>query len=388
MKKIMILLMLSIFSTACRVLYSPTTSPAAVPEAIVTPFPSAEPTTSPTLAVPTSPTPILTPSPLPALFIQPLINEMPGDPYTSVFTYSMGKNSRLQYIIGDPTNGPNTFAVLPDGGYLISDIDTDRILHFSTQGQLLDIIDLAKLDIHAVIDMRVRNHQLYLVENNSYLVRRMTLDGELLSTESIPFDYRIDERTTIENGLWGIAIDCEGNFILDIAGQLLHLEDVQNGHSPEIADKGYFCNGWQYKTHAVSMEQQVQIKDEKGREIICRTSSRPKGRGADLSIRDVLPDGGVYLSRSDWEIIEGEITVDETIHYLNPYTSVQAMARVPLLEFYTHPHHEVAVGSKGEVFVMIPRATYLEVARLNFYKRLEPLHAPLNAPNMTCATTP
>lgn len=364
--------------------YSPPSLPSpALPEATVEPSPSIEAT----LAVQVSPTVSPTATLLPTSFIQPMIHEIPGEPYTSVFTYPIGENSQLQYITGDPTNGPNTFTVLPDGGFLIGDIDTDRLLHFSPKGQLLKIIDLNKLDIHAVLDMRVRNNQLYLVENNSYRVRRLTLDGELISTDAIPSEYKIDESTTIANGLWGIAIDCKENIILDIAGQLLHLSDVQNDQSLEIADKGYFCDGAQYRTRNVSTDALVQIKDDQGRETICH-STNSKGRAAALLILDVIPDGGVYLRRDDLKTIDGKIMVDETIHYLNPRSQEQAMARVPLLEFYTSPSHFASVSPEGEVYIMIPRATYLEVAQLNFYKQLEPLRAEYKPPNMICTFTP
>lgn len=62
-------------------------------------------------------------------------------------------------------------------------------------------------------DMRVKGDEIFLLETayQNFRIFRLTLDGKLISSEKIPYQFPIDAykpENTLEAGLTGIAIDC------------------------------------------------------------------------------------------------------------------------------------------------------------------------------------
>jgi hypothetical protein len=388
MRRVAILLsFFSIFLAACQVLY-PTTAPSATvtPDAAITSLSTAGPTTSPARTVQVSATTPSIATPIPTPRIRPVIHDTPGEFYTSVFTFPVGGKSPLQYWFGtDLTDGPNTFAVLPDGTFFIGDLRSNQIYHFDRKGKLLDTIDLDKLDIHSVIDIRVKNDQLFLVEANYNRVRRLTLEGRLLSTEFFPGDYRIGFKNVTIEVLSGIAIDCQENIILEIASRLFHLKNVQLGHNPVIADRGLICGGRQYKYQIEPPR--LQIIDDHGDLIFC-SSKDLKDFPVALSYLDVFPDGSIYIVGFDLQVVGDDPNGDMAVHFLNLHSPIQGVARFPAYEEYYHPNRSLAIGPQGEVYGLVIRHDFIEVVRLNFYKQLEPLGPKFAAPNITCTNSP
>jgi hypothetical protein len=316
---------------------------------------------------------------------RPAIYETPGEIYTTVLTVPIRGDSLYQYIQGDPVQGPNTLAVLPDNSFLIGDMHRDRIYQFSQEGRLLNTIDLAAMGIHSVIDMRIKGNQLFLLENNSYRVRRLTLDGELISSEVFSGDYRIgSDDLTIAGGLWGMAVDCEGNILLNVTGRLLRLVDIQEQSLPDNADRGYFCDGKRYR---VRESGDIQILSDGEGETIC-TASHTSQIPSYLEFLDAFPDESSYIVRLDQEMVGEQGIGDMTIHYMNPGRNLDGMARVPLSEFEYLPNRMVAVGPRGDVFALVPRPASIDVIRLNFYKQLEPLVPEFAAPKLICDQLP
>jgi hypothetical protein len=324
----------------------------------------------------------------PTPFIQPVIHATPGEFYTSVFTFPVGGKSPLQYWFGpDLPDGPSTFAVLPDGTFFIGDLRSNQIYHFDDKGRLLTTFDLDKLDIHSVIDIRVKNDQLFLVEANYNRVRRLTLEGRLLSTEFFPGDYRVSfDDLNLESSIMGIAIDCQENIILDTGNQLLHLRDIQLGHNLVIADRGLICGGRQYK-YQIEPPGLI-LKDDSGGGIFCNSKDLKDFRIA-LFYLDVFPDGSTYIVGLDQQIVDGHPGGDMTVHFLNFQSQIRGVARYPLMEnIFYHPKRPLAIGPQGEVYGLVIRRDFIEVVRLNFYRQLEPFLHGYAAPNITCTSTP
>ena len=317
-----------------------------------------------------------------------MIHETPGAIYTSVFTFPVGGKSPLKYWFGpDLPDGPSTFAVLPDGTFFVGDLRSNQIYRFDRKGKLLETIDLDKLDIHSVIDIRVKNDQLFLLEANYNRVRRLTLDGRLLSTEFFPGDYRIGlDDMNLESTIMGMTIDCQENIIIDTGNQLLHLRDVQLGHNLVIADRGLLCGGRQNK-YQIEPPGLVLMNDSGGR-IFCNSKDLKDYRVA-LFYLDVFPDGSTYIVGLDQQMADGYIQGDMTVHFLNLQNQIRGVARYPLMEnIFYHPERPLAISSQGEVYGLVIRHDFIEVVRLNFYKQLEPLGPKFAAPNITCTNPP
>jgi hypothetical protein len=314
----------------------------------------------------------------------PIVNEQPGDLYTTVFSIPVGGDSVIQYRgVDNPdmeNTGPNAIAVLPDDTFVIGDLIGNRLLYYSRDGDLLNTIELLDLGIVNVTDLRFRDNKLFLLEISlhfsppRYRVNQLSLAGELIASDDIPSGFYI------ENGLTGIAIDCENSVMLEIASgsDLYHLQDIQRS-SGEVEKSGYRCNGKLYYVINSFMEIPKIVAGDAVFETQLTT-----GLGG-FSLIAVFDDGGFYVSRDD--VIEGSpVAVDQTVHYVSADMVSRGMARVPLSEGYYYIMRDIAVNSKGEVFLLLPRSDSLDVVQLNFYESLEPLPPSIIEPRIAIST--
>lgn len=347
-------------------------------------------TSSPTAASSLTPIPTSAPRATAYLVIQPVIHEQPGDIYETVFSVPAGDNKIFHYL-RTPTSiqGPNAIAILSDESILIADFPGNRLHHFAPTGRLLNTIQLGNLGIENVIDLRVKASEIFLLEisYHRYYVHHLSLDGTLISSDEIPHHFPIDAKEkdlTLENGLTGIAIDCNGNVILEVAGgsSLLPLSEVQRRSSFDSITQGYSCDGKRYQVISTNPFQIPQIS---AGNVIYETRLT-HGLGG-LSFLDVLPDGGFYLVRSD---VLGDpiFGVDTSVHYVGTDGTVRGAARVPNSEFYIYPNRIMAISSKGEVFVLLPRLHSVDILRLNFYSQIEPLVPGAAIPQITILKNP
>jgi len=67
------------------------------------------------------------------------------------------------------------------------------------------------------------------------------------------------------------------------------------------------------------------------------------------------------------------IHVDSTIHFTSADGTIQAVARIPESERFYYIMRNIAINSKREVFVLLPRRNSIDILRLNFYKNIPPL---------------
>jgi hypothetical protein len=343
-----------------------------------------------TVKPPPSNTPLPTPSPTskptatPSFPSQPLIHDQPGDIYETVFSITVGQGSIIEYFGGGNTevNGPNAIAVLPDESFLIADPVGNRLLHYNMAGSLLNTIELEHLGIKNVADLRIKGQELFLLETSyqKYRVHRLTLDGALITSVEIPYNYSIGEKDyTIENGLTGIIIDCENNIILEIASgsKLLPLLDVQNLSDPTKIMQGLLCNDKRYQITTPGLWQDPQISIGS----IKYQTKLTHGLGG-LSFWDIFQNGNLYVDRSD-VVNDQVIKVDQTVHYIDPDGNVQGIARIPLSEYYFPVMRKMAISQRGEVFAILPRSTSIDIIRLNFYTHLDPLIPGAVTPQIT-----
>ena len=323
--------------------------------------------------------PLVTISPLP--IIQPVVNQQMGDLYEIMFSIPVGQDNPIKYWGASDSEiiGPNAIAVLPDGSFLIADPVDNQLLHFDPVGQLLNAIALGDLGIKAIIDMRVKKNNLFLLEASyeKYRVHRLTLDGVLIASEEIPHRFPLDKDLTLESSLTGIAIDCEGNIILEVRDgiKLYPLTWIKNHSDLTGITQGYLCSNKRYWISSL-----VPPRISAG-EVTYETHLTTKF--GHLYILDIFQDGSIYIVRSDLLGEQPGSQHDQTVHYLGAGGAIQGVARITRSEFYYSVIHSMTVGANGEVFVLLPRPDSIDIIRLNFYKELEPLIPGAAMPQIT-----
>jgi hypothetical protein len=315
--------------------------------------------------------------------VQPIIRETPGDIYETVLSIPAGDGKIIRYVkqCCSATNGPNAIAVLPDGSFMITENVNYRMLHYDQNGKLLNIIELKDLGVSYARDLRYYEDKLYLWDfgYKDSRVLEMSLDGTVIDSHEFPNSFIVDGDMKLEGGMTGIAIDCEGNIILEAVGKyLLHLADVQVQADFEEVTNGYFCNGKLYQNLTEGVFRTPKLTDG---EVIYETKLTD-GLGG-LNFLNVFQDGSFYVKRSD--VFRGP-GFDITIHYVGPDGIVKGVARVPMSERYYPVIRYAAINSEGEVFVLLPRAESMDIIRLNFYEELEPLIPGAVIPNLSIST--
>lgn len=257
-------------------------------QSTVTPTSSAQPSVA--LITPLAPT------------IQPVVHGQQGNPYDLIFSVPVNRNSLIQYEeLPGAIFGPNAIAVLPDDSVLISDHTTNRqrLLHFDLTGQLLKSIDLSNLGISYVSDMRIRGDSLFLLEMTNqgiYRIHQMSLEGDLLRNEDIPKTFPSSSGRPLASGEVSIAIDCDLNVLVEVAGgyRVYRFSDVLNGPiSAQIPD-GYPCNQQFYRViDAPSPLARIQAGD-------ANYETRLNNGYGGLSFLEVFEDGSFMSSAMTW----------------------------------------------------------------------------------------
>ncbi len=368
-KKTLIFLAIAIMAMIILAACQP---PAATTEATSTVQVIATVTSAPTI-VPATPSITIVPSP------EIFSDEAAGNLYETVLSIPAGKTG-LPYlgvdIPGMEITGPNAFAILSDGRYVIADLIDNRLWIFSPAGEQLKIIDLYTVGIMNVSDMQVYNDELYVLEIYlnpplHYRINRLSLEGELKAYYDIP------EGHHQENGLMGFIIDCNGKIFLDLEGRLLPLTIADVTLTPSSSEDNYECNGKTYFVHETKRGEKPKLTAGS----FTLETSLTFGFGS-LSLLKVLPDGSFFVVRSD-VVNDQVIQVDDTVHYFSAGGVQLGIARVPVDERYYYVMRNLTVGPDDNVYCLLPKPDSLKILRLKFYPSLEPLLPGVEPPTIT-----
>lgn len=341
-------------------------------------------TSSSTYTPYTPPNGISTPTVTPFFSVQPIIHEQSGEMFETIFKIPIGAYSIINYLGGDTTgiNGPNAIAVLPDDSIIIADPVGNRLIYYDQAGSLLNTVELNDLGIKTVVDLRAKDSKLFLLETGQgpdpqrSQVHQLSQEGKLIDSYEIPYQFPVGNDLTLDNVLTGITIDCDGTILLEVAGgsELYHLTDIQT--QPDLANvtNGYRCNDELYRVVNPGPKQVPKILAGDATYETRLTT----GLGG-FSLLDVYPAGNFFVMRNDI-VSDSVIQVDQTIHYIGADGVIQGVARIPLTEYYYPVMRKAAISQKGDVFVLLPRPDSIDIIRLNFYKRIEPLIPNAEAP--------
>lgn len=292
-----------------------------------------------------------------------------GNLYETVLSIPAGKTG-LPYrgvdIPGMEITGPNAFAILSDGRYVIADLIDNRLWIFGPTGEHLSTIDLYSAGVLNVSDMQVYKDEIYVLEIYlnpplHYRINRLSVEGELKAYYDIPEGYHL------ENGLTGFMIDCDGKIFLELEGRLHLLPIADVTLTSSSSADNYECNGKTYFVHDTKLGGKPKFTAGS----FTLETSLTFGFGS-LSLLKVLPDGSFFVIRSD--VINDQVTrVDDTVHYFSAGGVQLGVARVPVDERYYYVMRNLTGGPDGNVYCLLPKPDSLKILRLKFYTSLEPL---------------
>ena len=344
---------LALTSNACQ--------PSVVPEATGLPAQTDTPTANTTITPRSTTAPTLTPTGIPTPVVSILIHDKPGPLYEKVFDVPVGEHGITYEGIDVPERqrtGPQAFVVASDGSFYIADTMGGRVLHYSSTGDRLGIInpcdwvvgigDLAVIDSDVVV--------LDIAANPVPRVLRCSPDGKVVASYDLPVGLRL------ENGLTGIAVGDNGEVLIELefGASLYQLTDTSGLYAPRRLE-GLVQRGRLYKVvspYLIAGDAKIEFKFSSGY--------------GGLYFLGTHADGSFYVVQEDvlnWNPVE----VDQTVHYFSTEGRRLGMARAPLAEQFIYMTHGLAVGPDGVVYAMITRRDHVEIVSLNFFGHLEPL---------------
>lgn len=261
--------------------------------------------------------------------------------------------------------GPTAFTVAPDGSFWIADTPANRLLHYTSTGRRLGVIDLAG-KVVGVNDLGVTASNILILDTAamSPKVFRLALDGTLLASYDVPSDYGLGQ------GLSGIAIGDQGQILIERYGgaSVSQLVDA-NGRLAPTPLNGYPYGGKLYAARPADLNSQEKSRGHitvDDRTIPVAVAHTLGG----LCILGVYGDGSFYVTVEELET-STELHVDQTVRHYDATGKLLGSARVPIADRYTHVAHSLAVGPDSAVYAALTRPDHLDIVRLKFRERLE-----------------
>lgn len=144
------------------------------------------------------------------------VSAQDGNTHEIVFTIPVGPEGVQYQGEGIPemlVGGPAAFAVAPDGSFWIADTVGNRLLHYSSKGNALGVINLAGRAV-GIGDLAVTSSDVLALDIAAVIPRilRLSPDGKLLAR------YELPEGLRLENGLSGIALGDQGEILVEREG--------------------------------------------------------------------------------------------------------------------------------------------------------------------------
>lgn len=265
------------------------------------------------------------------------------------------------------TWGPAAITVAPDGSFWIADTAGNQLLQYDAKGKLLNAINIEDSVIGAG-DIAVTSKEIWLLDEASQppKVVHMALDGKILN------DYELPEGLHLDDGLSGIDLG-EGDQILveREGGSKLTRFITSDGKVDPRPLEGYVYDGKVYMARPADLR----LENTANGLITAGGIHIDVAVANDLGGLRILgrhTDGSFFVIVEEI-VVDTALHVDQTVRHYSLSGELLGLARVPLAEQYTTVSHGLVVGSNGEVYVLITKPDRVEVQRLRFSKKLDPI---------------
>lgn len=294
-----------------------------------------------------------------------------------VFSIPVGDNGIHYENVENPdilTWGPSAFTVAPDGTFWIADTPDDHLLHFSSNGELLDKITIKDFVIGAG-DLEVTSKEIWILDMASIppKIVHLSLNGKILSTHNLPSGFYL------EDGLSGIAVSNDGSVLIErMGGHIITRFLSSSGEIEQKALEGYESQDKTYSAYPADLR----FKENASYGYILAGNKRIDVKVdndlGDLSILYITPEGDLFVKVAEL-VLNTTFQVDQKVYRYNPSGNLVGMARIPLALQYTYVAHGIAVGPDGEVYALITRPDIGEIQKLTFNADLSPVLTPSEA---------
>lgn len=290
-----------------------------------------------------------------------------------VFSIPVGDQG-IAYEGGTPERperwGPSALRIGADGSFLVLDSARSSIVRVSPDGQRQDVIRVEGAE--SIFDVAFDGAEFFALDIAAALpkVHRLRPDGTPVSTLELSQDVR-------EMGLTGIVTEA-GETLLELHG------GAQTATFGGVSRAERELTSGRYRTRQGGQTDRASSP---------RTVLERNGQPLRIDVANILGAASVVGEGVNGEffVLVEELAdstiveVDQTVRRYNANGSLVALARVPIDERVTYVPHGVAVGPTGDVFAMITRSDRVDVVRLAFSERLEPVLKPRSATRIATA---
>ncbi|MFZ6030377.1 MAG: hypothetical protein ACOYYS_21930 [Chloroflexota bacterium] len=266
--------------------------------------------------------------------------------------------------------GPPAITVAPDGTFWIADTADNHLLHFNSEGVLLDKIAVGDFAV-GVGDIEVTSKAIWVLDMASIppKVVQLSLKGKVLGHYDLP------KGLYPEDGLSGIAIGSDGSVLIEQGDgvNITRFVDPSGGREQESLE-GYLLQDKVYSAYPAEL-----VSDDPSRRYIQAGNKRIGVEFATdlggLIILNVNSDGSFWVVAEE-VVFNPAVQVDEKVYRYDASGNLVGMARIPLAEMYTSVAHGIVVGPDDNVYILVTKPDRAEVQRLIFSARLSPILIP------------
>lgn len=268
--------------------------------------------------------------------------------------------------------GPSSLVVDDQGQFWIGTAVTKEVVRVSSEGKVVERIGLGDNTV-GLDDFTINSSGIWVLDTASLeqQVRLFDRAGGLAGAQVLP------PELTRSAGVTGMEKDPADESIYLTGGtnvSALIADKLGTLESPSKLS-GRTFGGFPYLVSTdVPAAGEIFANSAKVTTPYGSVRIRVKNSLAGISILSASPEFGLYVLVTEMDPLSPVIKVDEVVQHFDMSTGLLiGLARVPLQERYTFVEHGTAVGPDGSVFSLITRANSIDIVRLGFASRIEPI---------------
>lgn len=302
----------------------------------------------------------ITPSPIPRLQLLKTDEIVFTIPNTEPFSGKEGE-ARPNWLGW----GAETFTVHPDGSFWIADSAAfpNRLLHYSSKGELLQEISLENLVVYPY-DLAITQNSLWVLDVSAQSPKIVQLDtqGKFQLDVSIPKEIMTHDGQFISNGASDLFVGDGGELLLSGINGYYEIIDASGKTTMQPLEAlTYYGRTYQTGIYDEAIRQLPILVDGKLLEISSEFF-------VELPFLGFSPDGRFAVAGS---VEDAEHEINHLVRYYSPTGELLGTARQQPQTFYKDWNHHLAFGLHGAVYQLISNPDHsVQILRLGFSDEL------------------
>lgn len=268
--------------------------------------------------------------------------------------------------------GAEAFAVAPDGTFWIADtaVFPNRLLHFSSQGELLAEVNLEDRVVF-VYDLAVTEDSVFVLDISTAQPKiiQFNLGKEVFSELGIDKISSVQEDEVVFPDIYNIFLGERGELLISGTGGYSELVDSSDefvNHPLEVLT--YYGHTYQEEIYDQSTGQLPIFVDG------IQFEASPDFRIDAEPFLGFNPDGSFALAGY---VLDGDQLADHQVRYYDSNGEILGMARQHPQSFYKDWNHHLAFGPDGSIYQLLSNPDHsVQIVRLGFSVELPPEIAP------------